>query len=85
MQRVKVVSSNIAEVGYDAETQTLEVAFKPNRAGIVSVWRYSPVPQAVYDGMLAEDASVGSIVSSVKAAPGIAAYKAGEEPQAVSA
>jgi hypothetical protein len=39
MERVKVESSNIAEVGYDQETQTLQVQFKNG-----GVFNYMGVP-----------------------------------------
>lgn len=53
MNRVPVVSSNVAEVGYDAATRTLEVAF--NSGG---VYQYFDVPSSVYQGLLSAS-SVG--------------------------
>lgn len=53
MKRVPVTSSNIAEVGYDATTQTLEIMFNDG-----AIYQYFDVPQAVYEGMLASG-SVG--------------------------
>jgi hypothetical protein len=50
MGLIKVDSSMIYAVGYDPETQTLEVVF--NRTG---VYIYEGVPQEVYDGLLAAD------------------------------
>jgi len=47
MQRTPVTSSNLDSVGYDAENEILEVAF---RSG--GVYRYFSVPQHVYDGLM---------------------------------
>lgn len=43
MERYPVSSSNVAAVGYDPVTQTLEVEFLTG-----SVYQYFDVPQAVY-------------------------------------
>lgn len=43
MHRDKVVSSNIASIGYDAETMTLEVEFNNGQ-----VWQYEGVPASLY-------------------------------------
>tara|TARA_R100000365_G_C2746290_1_gene75515 strand:+ start:3779 stop:3997 length:219 start_codon:yes stop_codon:yes gene_type:complete len=48
MNRVPVVSSNVAEVGYNPETKTLEVAFIKG-----GVYQYLGVPLSVYKGLLA--------------------------------
>lgn len=48
MKRVPVVSSNVAEIGYDSATKTLEVAFK--RGG---VYQYFNVPSSIHDGLMA--------------------------------
>lgn len=45
--RTPVTSSDLAEVGYDAKTQTLEVLF--HRGG---VYRYFAVPPAVYEELM---------------------------------
>lgn len=47
MNRVSVVSSNVAEIGYDPETETLEVAFI--RGG---VYQYLGVPTSIYNELL---------------------------------
>jgi hypothetical protein len=46
--RIPVSSSNLAEVGYDPETQTLEVQFVSGTEG-----HYEGVPQAQYDALMA--------------------------------
>lgn len=58
MERTAVSSSNVDSVGYDAETQTLEVAF---RSG--DVYQYSGVPEGVYQAIMATS-SVGSYLNS---------------------
>lgn len=55
MQRQSVTgSSNIASVGYDADTQTMEVEFLKGQ-----VYQYEDVPEQVYNDML-ESSSPGS-------------------------
>jgi hypothetical protein len=44
MERKPVTSGASAEVGYDRETQVLEVLFPSG-----SIWQYAKVPQEVYD------------------------------------
>jgi hypothetical protein len=47
MDRVPVSSSSLLSVGYDAETETLEIEF--NSGG---VYQYYNVPQVIYDGLM---------------------------------
>lgn len=47
MDRTSVSSSNLASVGYEPTTQTLEVKFLDG-----SVYQYSGVPQSVYSGLM---------------------------------
>ena len=47
MNRMLVSSSNLASVGYDPVTQTLEVEFLHG-----GVYQYSGVPPSVYDGLM---------------------------------
>jgi KTSC domain len=44
MKRDAVSSSNIAAIGYDAPSETLEVEFRDG-----SVYQYYNVPQSIYD------------------------------------
>ena len=44
MQRQPVNSSDVAGIGYDATTETLEIEFKAS-----GVYRYFSVPQAIHD------------------------------------
>ena len=48
MERYSVASSNIAAVGYDGNTQTLEVEFLSG-----SIYQYFGVPQNMYDQLTA--------------------------------
>ena len=50
MERISVNSSNVSSVGYDADSQTLEIEF--NSGG---VYQYSGVPESVYEGMMGAD------------------------------
>lgn len=47
MQRDNVNSSNLASVGYDADSNTLEVQFKYG-----GIYQYSNVPESVYTGLM---------------------------------
>lgn len=47
IQRLPVASSMINSVGYDPETQTLEVEFNNGR-----VYNYGGVPQSEFDNMM---------------------------------
>ena len=47
MERTPVQSSNLASVGYDTSTQTLEIEF--NSGGI---YQYYGVPQFVYESLM---------------------------------
>ena len=48
MQRTRVSSSNIASIGYDAASQTLEVQFHNG-----SVYQYIDVPTSVHQALMA--------------------------------
>jgi uncharacterized protein len=47
MQRTAVVSSNLSSVGYDPETQVLEIEFLNG-----GVYQYYGVPADVYSGLM---------------------------------
>ena len=57
MNRQPVVSSNVAEVGYDEKIQVLEVMFTNG-----SVYQYFDVPQQIYQGLIAAS-SVGTYLN----------------------
>ena len=47
MLRTSVSSSNLSSVGYDADTQTLEIEFLNG-----TIYQYFNVPPSVYDGLM---------------------------------
>jgi hypothetical protein len=47
VERVRVVSANIREVGFDPDTNTLEILFVD-----WGLYQYFAVPEAVYRGLL---------------------------------
>jgi len=47
MNRIPVDSSNVSEIGYDLNTQTLEVQFKDG-----NVYQYFDVPPGVHEGLM---------------------------------
>lgn len=53
MNRVPVQSSNLASVGYDTASKTLEIEFNSG-----AVWQYAGVPAGVHNAMMGAD-SVG--------------------------
>ena len=50
MERQPVTSSNLAEVGYDPELETLEVQFRPG-----GVYQYFNVPAFMYERLMSAD------------------------------
>lgn len=50
MERLSVSSSNLASIGYDPSTHTLEVEFNSG-----SVYQYSGVPLSVFNALMAAD------------------------------
>lgn len=57
MERVSVDSSNIASIGFDEDSSTLEIEFHSG-----AVYQYFDVPFAVYDGLM-EAASKGQYLA----------------------
>lgn len=47
MERKPVTSSNIASIGYDSASQTLEIQFKNG-----GIYQYFDVPEQVYNGIM---------------------------------
>jgi len=47
MERTPVTSTNIQSIGYDSNSQTLEVEFNSG-----TVYQYAGVPQDEYDGLM---------------------------------
>lgn len=57
MDRKYVTSSNIASIGYDSNSQTLEVEFLNG-----AIYQYYDVPEALYEGLMSAD-SHGTFLS----------------------
>ncbi len=58
MNRIPVSSSNVAAVGYDPNTQTLEVEFNNG-----SIYQYFDVPQTIYEALVSAE-SVGKFLNA---------------------
>ena len=58
MNRTAINSSNVAEVGYDSATMTLEVAFCNG-----TVYQYFDVPEAVYQELM-RAVSIGKFLNA---------------------
>lgn len=58
MQRTSVSSSNIASIGYDNQSSTLEIEFLNG-----SIYQYFDVPESVYNELM-QAASLGSYLNS---------------------
>lgn len=71
MQRTSVDSSNLASVGYDKNTQTLEIEFHHG-----GVYQYFSVPQSIYEELMAASSHGKYFDQNIK--------KAGYEYQKVS-
>lgn len=61
MNRISVNSTSIASIGYDPDTQTLEVEFNNG-----NVYQYFDVPQVVYDSFISADSHGKFLNSNIK-------------------
>lgn len=61
MKRDQLSSTNIASVGYDAPSETLEVEFVNG-----SVYQYYNVPQSVYDSLIVAPSPGGFLAYHIK-------------------
>jgi hypothetical protein len=61
IKRVKVESSNIAEVGYDEDSKTLVVLFNNGR-----LYSYDEVPKKVYDDFLVAQSKGKYFIANVR-------------------
>ena len=50
MERISVNSSNISSVGYDVDSQTLEIEFHNG-----GVYQYAGIPESEYEGLMSSD------------------------------
>jgi len=61
MNRIPVSSSNIAAVGYDPKTQTLEVEFNSG-----SIYQYFDVPQTIYAAVISAESVGKFFIAQIK-------------------
>lgn len=61
MERTSVVSRNISSVGYDPESQTLEIEF--NKGG---VYQYFGVPEHEYEALMGADSKGKYFSANIK-------------------
>jgi hypothetical protein len=59
MERVPVSSTNVASIGYDPVTLTLELEFTNG-----SIYQYFDVPQSIHDEIMSSS-SVGKVVNAL--------------------
>ncbi len=52
MNRIPIESSNIASVGYDADTRTLEVEFRGSKNKPSRIYQYYDIPFYIYNDLL---------------------------------
>lgn len=61
MERVQVTSSNISSIGYDSDSQVLEVEFLGG-----SVYQYYGVPDHDHRGIMDSDSKGGYLNANIK-------------------
>jgi hypothetical protein len=61
MDRSAVSSSNVESVGYDEDSETLEVEFKNG-----TLYQYFDVPQGVFNGLVNADSVGGYLAENIK-------------------
>ena len=61
MQREPLLSNSLTSVGYDADTQTLEIEFKTGE-----IYRYLNVPESVYITFINSDSPGRFFIKHIK-------------------
>lgn len=61
MERTKIDSTSIEEVGYDEDSQTLEIEFKNG-----SVYQYFDVPKKIHEDLMSAGSAGAYLAKSVK-------------------
>lgn len=61
MDRVSVTSSNVASVGYDADTMTLEIEFNNG-----AIYQYFDVAEHLYNELISAGSIGGYLASNIK-------------------
>lgn len=61
MERTRVSSSNISSIGYESDSQILEIEFNHG-----AIYQYFGVPEYEYDGMMNSDSKGTYLNSNIK-------------------
>ncbi|PVH27057.1 KTSC domain-containing protein [Sphingobacterium corticibacter] len=61
MERKPVTSSNIASIGYDENSSTLEIEFLNN-----TIYQYFDVPHQIYQGIMSADSQGQYLAQNIK-------------------
>lgn len=61
MERTSVQSSNIASIGYDTQSETLEIEFLNG-----SVYQYFDVPERIYEELMGADSHGSYLAHNIK-------------------
>lgn len=61
MERTPVSSSNVASIGYNEDSQTLEIEFNDG-----SVYQYFDVPSSEHDGIMSADSKGKYLNANIK-------------------
>jgi hypothetical protein len=61
MDRIAVVSSNVASIGYDPESSTLEIEFNNG-----SIYQYFDVSESVYEELRTSSSVGGYLAANIK-------------------
>lgn len=61
MERIHVESSNIESIGYDADSETLEISFLNG-----STYQYFDVPKNLYDDLISADSQGKYLAAHIK-------------------
>ena len=61
MNRIPVISSNLASVGYDPQTLTLEVEFSDG-----SIYQYFDVPETIFESLMQANSKGSFLATQIK-------------------
>jgi hypothetical protein len=81
MDRTSVTSSALKSIGYDADTQTLEVEFPADKLGRPVLWRYNDVAPETHAKIM-EASSVGGAFHALIRKAGVAGRRVDTEDAA---
>lgn len=66
MERIPVTSSQLASIGYDPSTQTLEVEFSAGKRSPASVYQYDNVPPETWDALRSAESHGSYFIRNIK-------------------